>query len=186
MAEPDPPSLTPIVVGTHREFLKHMPEIVRRLNANPQIAKLVLINPIYALEDLAVTLAPAMADHVYQTFHAPPARQARLAELEREIRADLDKLPGQPPIPTTPAERARVVFGVLGVRRAAGDSDEQLDHVRLRSYAHRHPLIPKLIEHDFVSRSTFVFFPRAVYDDYKTGRVRQDWVNSVRFGNAAR
>ena len=182
MAEQMPGAFTPIEIHSERDFLQNMSEIVRRLNASPEIAKLVLVNPIYALEDLGVTLAPEMAEHVYRTFTSPPAKAKRLAELEQEIQAELDKLPDSPRVPRTPQERASVVFRALGVARLGNDADA-LDRERLRAYSHRHPLIPKLIEHESVSRGGLVFFPRATYDAYKQGRLRQNWVNSIRFGD---
>jgi hypothetical protein len=123
-----------------------------------------------------------MAQHVYRTFNSPPAKQKRLAELEQEIQSELDKLPGRPRVPTTSEDLATVVFDELGVARLGNDIDT-LDRERLRAYSHRHPLIPKLIEHDSVRRGGLVFFPRATYDAYKQGKLRQNWVNSVRFGN---
>jgi len=52
----------------------------------------------------------------------------------------------------------------------------------LAAYAHQHPLIQKLVEYDVVRRSGLVFHTREVYDAYKRGEVKQQWVGSVRFG----
>jgi hypothetical protein len=182
MADAGSNTFEPIAVETHRDFLQNMKEIVTRLNNNPEVAKLVLVNPIYALQDLGVSLSKEMQDHVFQTFHSPPAKQQRLSGLQQQLRTELDKLPAKPGIPTTPEERAHLIFRDLGVARLKNDSEDSLDREQLLAYARRHPLIPKLIEYERVSRSGLTFFPRAIYDSYKRGDMKQSWLNSIRFG----
>ena len=171
-----------IVVNSHHDFRGHMREIVNRLNSQPDVARLVLVNPIYALEDIGVKLSKEMRDHLIQTFHSPPAKKKRMAELEGEIQGELGKLPGKWRIPSTPKERADVVFRALQVPRHPDDPEDHLERERMIAYVHRHPLIPKLIEYERVSRSGLVFFPRATYNSYKRGELKQQWVNDIRFG----
>ena len=173
----------PITIATHRDFLKNMKEIVTRLNNNQEIAKLVLVNPIYALQDLGVQLSDEMKDHLFQTFHSPPARDRRLKELDEELRAELDKLPAKPAIPSTPEELADLVFRQLGIAPRAAGHEARLDREALLDYSLRHPLIPKLIEYERIKRGGLVFFPRAIYDSYRRGEAKQPWLNSIRFGS---
>ncbi|MDQ2898968.1 MAG: hypothetical protein M3Y07_04110 [Acidobacteriota bacterium] len=160
-----------------------MKEIATRLNTNPRIARLALVNPIYALADLGVQLSPEMKQHLFTTFHDPPAKQRRIAELENEIRAHLNQLPDNPALPNTPVERADLLFNKLRLTRDPADSDNHLDIARLARYSHQHPLIEKLVEYEVVRRSGLVFHPRATYDAYSRGEMKQNWVNSVRFGS---
>jgi hypothetical protein len=184
MANTGSTSFEPISVKTHRDFLQNMKEIVTRLNNNPDVARLVLVNPIYALQDLGVSLSKEMQDHVFQTFHSPPAKQKRLSELEQQLRTELDKLPAKPSIPTTPEERAKLIFHDLGVASLKKDgSEDSLDREQLLAYARRHPLIPTLIEYERVSRGGLTFFPRTIYDSYKRGEMKQSWLNSIHFGS---
>jgi hypothetical protein len=183
MADPGKSSFEPISVKSHQDFLKNMKEIVTRLNNNPDVARLVLVNPIYALQDLGVSLSKDMQDHVFQTFNSPPAKQNRLSELEQELRTELDKLPDKPAIPTTPQQRATLVFKDLGVARKKDNSGDSLEREQLLAYARSHPLIPKLIEYERVSRSGLTFFPRTMYDSYKRGEAKQKWLNSIHFSS---
>lgn len=182
MSETSSPDFKPIHVESHHDFRGHMVEIVNRLNNTPEIAKLVLVNPIYALRDINVTLSKEMEQHIFKTFSSPPAKQKRLTELEAQIKPELEKLPGKPAIPSTPEHNAEFVFRTLGIPPLPGDSTDQLDRGRLNAYWRRHPLIPLLIEHQRVAKSGLVFFPRATYDAYKSGKLRQNWMNSIRFG----
>lgn len=182
MAESNPVVFKPIKVESHHDFRGHMKEIVNRLNSTPEIAKLVLVNPIYALRDLNVTLSKEMERHIIQTFSNPPAKQARMTELEAQMKPEFEKLTGKPDIPSTPEQTADFVFRSLGITPLAGDPPDQLERGRLNSYWRRHPLIPLLIEYQRVSRSGLVFFPRAIYDSYKNGTLKQRWMNSIWFG----
>ena len=134
-----------------------MKEIVTRLNDNPKIARLVLVNPIYALADLGVTLSKEMEDHVYQTFHNPPAKQRRLAQLDAEIQEQLAALPDKPALPANPQEHAQLAFRSLGLQPLPGDRDDALHRERLAAYSHMHPLIGKLVEREIVQRGGLVF-----------------------------
>jgi hypothetical protein len=178
----EPTSFEPILVESHSHFRRYMREIVNRLNNTPEIARLVLVNPIYALRDINVRLSKEMEQHIFQTFTSPPAKQRRLTELETQIQPELDKLSGKPRIPSTPQERADLLFRSLGVTPLPQDSPDQLDRERLIAYAKRHPLVPLLMEYERVSRSGLVFFPRSTYDAYKSGKFKQQWLNSIRFG----
>ncbi len=182
MAENGPPQYAPLVIETHRDFRRHMKEIVDRMNSNPDLARLTMVNPLYALEDLGVQLSKEMQQHVFETFHNPPAKQRRLAELDKEIREHLDQLPGKPGLPATPEARAELVFKQLGLQPAPGDREDRLERNRLASYAHRHPLVQKLVEYDIVRRSGLTFHPRMIYDAYRRGELKQNWVQAVRFG----
>lgn len=172
----------PLTVNTHRDFRGHMKEIVTRLNQNPQLAKLSLVNPVYALSDLGVQLSAEMKQHVFETFHNPPAKRRRLAELEKEIQAEAGKLPGGSAISAAHQDRTELLFGTLKLERLSADHGKPIAGARLAAYAHQHPLIQKLVEYDVVRRSGLVFHTREVYDAYKRGEVKQQWVGSVRFG----
>jgi len=182
MPDTNPVTFKPIRVETHHDFRGSMVEIVNRLNSTPEIAKLVLVNPIYALRDINVTLSKEMEQHIFQTFTQPPAMQQRLTELAAQIQPELDKLPGKPAIPATPQQNADLLFRSMGIAPLPGDSPDQLARERLNAYWRRHHLIPLLIDYQRVARGGLVFFPRATYDAYKSGALKQQWLTSIRFG----
>jgi hypothetical protein len=172
-----------IVANSHRELARNLKEIVRRFNENPDVAKRVLMNPIYALEEIGVKLNKEMRDHVRNTFNNPPAAQRRREALEAELKPELERLTGKAEIPASLQERAQLVFGTLKLKPigADGAAPDRLDPRRLSSYAGRHPIIAKLLEYEAVRKGGLPFLPRAIYDSYRRGERRQEWVDSVTF-----
>jgi hypothetical protein len=179
-----PPEKMPeLSIEARRDLAMHMKEICRRLNANPEIAKLLLVNPIYVLEDLGVRLNQEMRDHVHNTFHNPPAKQRRLVELETELKAELEQITGKPEIPVSPEHRAELLFQHLKLTPLAPEATQpaRLEPGRLRAYGSQHPLLARLLEYDAVRKGGLTFHPRETYEAYKRGARKQCWLDSITF-----
>jgi hypothetical protein len=99
-------------VTTHAQLQTQREEIFGRLNAAPDIARLMLINPVKALSDVGVHLSPSVASHVLHVLQLPASAQERRKTLERSLR---DRL-GEPPEPLDSAWLARVVFEKLALK----------------------------------------------------------------------
>ncbi len=180
----EPPENTPeLNIDSHRALAAHVKEICRRLNANPEIAKLVLVNPIYALEDLGIRLSPEMRNHVVDRLHNPGAKQRRLAALEPELKAEIERITGKPDIPLQPEERAALLFRYLRLTPLAPEKErtERLEPGRLSAYASLHPLAARLVEYDALRKAGMAFLPREVYESYKRGDRKQCWIDSITF-----
>jgi hypothetical protein len=178
------PEHTPeLNVESRRDLAKNMREICRRLNANPDIARLLLVNPIYVLEDLGVRFNQEMRDHVYNTFHNPPARERRTAELETELKAELERITGRPEIPVSPEHRAELLFTHLKLPPLGQEAAHpaRLEPGRLRAYGPQHPLVVRLLEYDAVRKGGLTFHPRSTYEAYKRGDRKQCWLDSITF-----
>ena len=81
--------LTPILIDRHRQLTVNQQEIFQRVNANPELSKLFLINPILALKELGVTFTPEITDHVLRSVRHPPSLLKRREELEQKLREAL-------------------------------------------------------------------------------------------------
>ena len=175
----------PINIQSHHELAGHMKEIVARLNQNPEIARRILINPIFALEEIGVHLNNAMEKHIHSMLHDPPAKKRRLAELEAEIKPKVEELTGRPEIPSVPKDLAQFLFTTLKLTPLKEGHREAIEAGALADYVGRHPLVAKVAEYEAVRKSGLVFHRRSTYDAYKKGEMKQHWVNSVTFGKKA-
>jgi len=110
-AVPEPPAYERLRIDSHRQLALKQAEICGRLERNPEIAKLCLLNPALAFKDVGVHLSPELIDHVLRAVrHAPTVRKRRNL-LEEKLTAAL----GEPPQPADPAWVSRVLFEKLGL-----------------------------------------------------------------------
>jgi len=173
----------PIQVATHRDLRKHMRAICERLNAQPDIARLVFVNPILALEDVGVSLEPEAKQHIMDALRFPPKLQKRKAELAAELTEAFAREGVTAKFPLTSKQRAHLVFRTLAIAPLAedGQAPDSLASERLGAYAQAHPLAAKLAEYERLDRGRMIFQPRKTYDLYKSGQKRHRWIKSVRF-----
>ena len=165
------------------------------MNARPDIARLVLVNPILAFEDIGVTLSPVMQRHIMHTLRFPKRLQARKERLEKELGAELASLGVKDPLPLTDDVRRELLQRVLktdppdetpATDAPADDARADIaaaapNRLDLREHARRHPLIAKLVAYDRARQGGLVFYPREVYRAYKEGRKQHRWLASFRF-----
>jgi hypothetical protein len=169
------PAFEAIEIKSQRDLAIHMRTIVTRLNENPEIARRALVNPIYALNEVGVQLTKEMEKHIHDTLHEPPAKKRRLAELESELKPELERLTGRAEIPALPARRAQLLFETLNLTPTEEEHRTGVDARVLRSYVQHHPLVAKLAEHEGVRKSGLVFHRREIYEAYKRGEMKQNW-----------
>ena len=171
----------PLQVKDERALRGNMKEICRRFNDNPELSRLLMVNPIYAFEDAGVTLSPAMRQHVMEALRFPPKLKERIAQLEAELREELVALGEDCSFPLDPARRASLVFRTLRLEPRAEDSEWEIGAARLRDYSREHPLVAKLAEYERARQGALPFQPRKVYDAYKAGDQKHRWIRGVRF-----
>lgn len=87
------PEFEPLEISTHRDLAKYASEINRRLNKNPELARLVLVNPALAFKEVGASMSPEIIHHILHTIqHSTSARQRQDA-LEEELHKELDEKP---------------------------------------------------------------------------------------------
>ena len=171
----------PITINVERDLRKNMRTISQRLNANPELAKLVLINPILVLEDLDVQLSNEVKNHVMESLRFPPALVKRRDALGSELKKDLAALNIHHELTFTNKQRAELVFRKLKISPLSNDKVTDLSSSQLRLYKEKHPLLTKLAEFERYSKGALIFYPRSTYEKYKTGEKKLHWVNAIRF-----
>lgn len=98
-----------IRISTHAELRERQAEIFRRLNADPETARRMMLNPSIAMKEAGIDLSPRVATHVLHVLQHDEERRARLRELRRRLKAAL----GEPPQPRDPEWLAGVLFDRL-------------------------------------------------------------------------
>lgn len=177
------PTEGPLIVNVERDLRKHMRDISLRLNANPNLARLVLINPILVLEDLGVHVSKEVKKHIMDTLRFPPSLVKRRDALAIELQEELAELNIHHKLPLTPKQRAELVFHKLKIQPVDEDKNNghNLSINQLRVYKDQHPVLIKLAEYERYCKGALIFYPRSIYEQYKTGEKNLHWVNGIRF-----
>ncbi len=176
-------SIELIPIASRADLRKNMRAISTRLNDNPELARLILVNPILAFEDAGVQMTSEVKQHIMDTLRFPKRLMERKAQLETEIGDALGCLDMNVKLPLNEQQRADLVFRILKVRPLAGEPQEfeRISSKRARLYRKSHPLLDKLAEYERLRQGGLVFQSRETYDKYKAGLRRHHWVKSVRF-----
>lgn len=168
---------------THEELVDQLPEIFRRLNADPEIGRLTLVNPILALEDVGFELSPALHEHLQKTVPFPEGRLRQIAKARKQLRGLLRDYggTGKPlKLPKTPRDRAKLLFKALGVTPRSDDR-EALTVSRLKAYADQHPVARALYEVGRLERGAIIFMTRGEYEAHKAGLAHHPWLKRLHF-----
>lgn len=184
------------MLETHRDLRANIRSISQRFNADPEIARLLLVNPLLAMEDVGIQLTPELKQHIMDALRFPQNVIERREQLELEIYDALKSLKVPYSLPLTEEQRADLVFGVLRLKlpeqrsarkkQAIQEEGESptLPAVRsreIRRLAKLHPLVAKLVEYERLRQGRLIFYPREVYERYKAGFKNQGWIKSVKF-----
>lgn len=173
----------PIRVANERDLRKNMRAICERFNAQPELARLVFVNPVLALQDVGVQLEPEAKQHIMNALRFPPKLQKRKAELATELTEAFAREKAAVELPLSAKQRAHLLFRVLSVKPLTADAQatEELAPERLGYYAGAHPLAARLAEYERLDRGRLIFQPRETYEAYKSGQKRHRWIKAVRF-----
>ncbi len=172
-----------MIIEIERDLKKNIRSINKLLNDNPELARLVLINPILVLEDLGVQISAPVKQHIINRLRFPAKLVARREELGKEVEDEFTRLNIHHKLPLTSSQRATLVFDTLKVPAIPEHLNNlnKLDTDQLRAYSEQHPLLMKLAEYERFRKGGLIFFPRHVYEQYKSGVKQLHWVNAVRF-----
>jgi len=99
----------PVTISTHKQLAAKTAEIVSRLNQDPELARLLLVNPAAAIQDAGYSLSPEILKHVLETV-----RHSKVtAEKRQGLEALLEKEFGEHPQPLDPVWLKRALFEKL-------------------------------------------------------------------------
>jgi hypothetical protein len=99
-------------IDTHRGLAAAQKEIASRFQANPDIAKLLLVNPVCAFQDIGVKVSPDIASHILHTMRNSSETYARRQVLEDGLK----KVAGEAPKPSDGAWVAEFLFRKLKLK----------------------------------------------------------------------
>ena len=171
-----------IVIGVERDLKKNMRSINKLLNDNPDLACLVLINPILVLEDLGVQISAPVKQHIITSLRFPAKLVALRDQFAKEVHDEFSRLHIRDKLPLTSLQRAKLVFETLKIKPLPAQLNKtKLDTNQLKLYSDQHPLLMKIAEYERYRKGGLIFFPRHVYEQYKSGVKQLHWVNAVRF-----
>ncbi len=172
-----------LVVTTHDDLRRNIRNINRRFMEHPDIGRMLIVNPILALEDLGVQLSDEIKQHIMNSLRFPKSLQERRRKLETELHEEMARLGKPYTLPLNATQRADLLFGALHLAPQGEDAVDQscLSPQRTRCYKRQHPLAAKLAEYERVRQGALVFHTRQTYEDYKAGRKQHRWLKAVHF-----
>ena len=106
----DPPRI--LKIDSHSGLADARQEIANRLQANPAIAQLLLINPVCAFKDVGIEVSPAIAAHILHTMQSSSDSAAQRKQLTAAIKAGKAGAPK----PLDPRWVARFLFEELKLK----------------------------------------------------------------------
>lgn len=173
----------PISLETHRDLRKNIRAISSRFNENPELARLLLVNPILAFKDAGVDMAREIQVHIMNTLRFPKRLVEKKERLESELRKELKDLGLPAELPLSAETRAHLLFRVLKLPPLMQDASslKGIESRRMRYYSRQHPIVAKLADYERARQGGLVFRTQEQYQAYKTGEKRHHWVKSVRF-----
>lgn len=99
-------------IESHRDLAAAQQEIANRFQASPEIAMLLLINPVCAFQDVGVQLSGEIASHVLHTLQSSSDAAARRVALTKRLKDSI----GVTVWPHDPAWVAKFLFSNLGLK----------------------------------------------------------------------
>lgn len=176
------PSNEPLVIEKERDLRKNIRNINQRFNDHPEIAKLILINPILALQDIGVTVTPEVKQHIMDSLRFPPKWIERREQIKQELETELAHYGFKDKLPLTNATRSNLVFNIMKMKPRIDEKNvQELAPERLPFYQKEHPLIAKLVEYEKLKRGRMIFQPKQAYEEYKSGVKKLKWIKAIRF-----
>lgn len=94
-----PVAFEALEIKSHHALAGRQKEIAERVAAAPDLAVMLLVNPVLAFERMGVKLSPEIAHHVLHTLQHPKALRTRRDELEARLKETLGE-PAQPTVAT--------------------------------------------------------------------------------------
>lgn len=176
-------STEPITISVERDLRKNIRTINQRFNDNPDIAKLIVVNPILALEDIGIKLSPDVKAHIMERLHFPPKLRARRDELESELTEEFENVGLKFKPALTNTERAEFTYKILKKTSLLKHKDHKksLSKTHLREYKNENPILEKLIEYEHLKSGALIFHPKETYNLYKTGVKKHRWIKKISF-----
>ncbi|HEX2611077.1 MAG TPA: hypothetical protein VHK68_08700 [Gemmatimonadales bacterium] len=165
---------------TITQIQESLDEILDRVNADPDLARAAVSNPILALEELGYTLDPEVR---FEIEDRGRFEDSKLIARRRRLRVQIFKAAGRTFDPDSPDELAAVLRD-LGVRPRGG-GECRLEQVRplrtgpgreepledaLEPLRDQHPMMAPLLEYRRIDASRPGFAQKSLYGQLRAGK----------------
>jgi hypothetical protein len=177
----EPASTGPLKIETEKDLRAQMRQICRRLDANPDLSRLLLINPVLVMEDVGVQLSDKMRTHVMNALRFPPKRLARIAELETKIAEHCATLGVANPLSSAAPRKAAARPAGDAVAAPADPGVAATEVATSAAGPQDAALAESLAEHARLRQGAMAFFPREIYEQFKRGEKKHRWIKAIRF-----
>ncbi len=173
-------------IENFKDFHRLIPEFVKEINKNQQLAIRAAVNPLLAFEELGYDLPPEVQKKVGRFIRFRTKDRKRLTELEAEIYKtagctfDLD----------SPKEVETVLFETLKMRKPKGMEEMVTLNViekwmtiakkkkkkkvekgdPLEGLKEKHAIIAPLLSYRKIQAGSSGFAPRSLYEELKAGK----------------
>lgn len=102
----------PLHLDSHRALAQGQPAITSRINSDPALSVMLLINPVLAFKEFGVDVTPEVSRHIMHTLQFLPAARKQHDALEQSLTQAL----GEAPRPNDAAWLAHTLFEKLKVQ----------------------------------------------------------------------
>jgi hypothetical protein len=99
------------LINSHKDLAAKTPEIVAKLDEDPELAKAMFLNPAAAIKEAGYDLSPEIVSHITDTIRHSASTTKRRAALEKTLQEAL----AEAPQPQDPKWLARILFERLAV-----------------------------------------------------------------------
>lgn len=170
----------PVIISSQADMKKNIGQIAKRLNSNPEVSLLVLVNPVLALKELNIQLSGRMAKHVKNQLQYGSTILAQKKSIEEEI----NRLAGKKINPHSAKQLSGTLFGDLGLstegvletRYGYSTTDSVLSQL-----SGSHPIVDKILELRRIRKGGVRFSGASRFEKFKSGESVVPWVTSIRF-----
>jgi hypothetical protein len=101
-----------LYLKSHKDLIRRQADIFKRVKDNPEVARLLVLNPVLAFSELGVQASPKMQHHILATIQHPTQVRQRREELEKKLK----DASGQMPQPNNPEWVSQFLFKNLKLK----------------------------------------------------------------------
>ena len=170
-------------IQTFKEFHRHVPEILKRLNEDTDLAIRACVNPLLAFHEMGFRLSDDVAKEVEKIILFTPAEQKRLEKLEKELskytrrKIDFRSTRDVESFITKDLKIKKPtslkVSGSTNVRQDAQMRIRKKEHLwndTLERIKDNHPALKPLLEYRSIYYGKPGFASKSLYNDLKSGK----------------
>jgi hypothetical protein len=170
-------------IQTFKEFHRLVPEILRRMNEDQELALRAAANPLLAFREMGLLLTEEVEKEVEKILRFTPQERKRMEELEKELLKHTDKpldfrsdqevgsfLMKDLKLKKAKVARAVEISDVLETARTILSRKKVTWSDPFQEHKDAHPIMPALLEYRKIYHGKPGFASKAYYNELKSGK----------------